>query len=271
MAFMSPNVVGFVMQEAWDRASATYLERRGRDVSTVSYGNLAPSEDELGLLGVLAGASVLDIGCGGGQNAVACALAGAKVVGIDISGAQLASARQLAAAHGVAIGWQQDDVANLGRELTARFDFVLAIQVLPYLDDPAAMIRLIRAFLRPGGKLVTSIDHPLRNCFYDTELEELSPYPVRSYDDERPLLWNFAAGMPMQAHHRPLGEWLGWVVAAGLELPQLIEAPAPPELCDELWPEDSPLAPLRHIPHTAIFVAQAPEQEGAGMQRKRES
>lgn len=268
---MSPNEAAFVMQEAWDRASAIYLERRGQDVSTVSYGNLAPSEDALGLLGELARATILDIGCGGGQNAVACALAGAKVVGIDSSRAQLAAARRLAEAHGVDIEWLQGDSAALGREISARFDLVLAIQVLPYVADPAAMIRLARSFLRPGGKLVISIDHPLRNCFYDTELEELSPYPVRSYDDATPLRWNFAAGIPMQAHHRPLGEWLGWVVAAGLALQQLIEAPAPPEIRDELWPEDSPLAPLRNIPHTAIFVAQAPGPTGTGMQHNIEN
>ena len=77
------------MQKAWDRASKVYLERRGHDVQTVSYGNLAPDEDALGLLGDLQGKRILDVGCGGGQNAVACALAGATVVGVDLSIAQL--------------------------------------------------------------------------------------------------------------------------------------------------------------------------------------
>jgi hypothetical protein len=92
-------------------------------------------------------------------------------------------------------------------------------------------------------------------------MEELSPYPVRNYFDEEPLLWNFGGDTPMQTHHYPLGQWLGWVVAAGFTLKQVIEAPAPPEVCDELWPEDSPLAPLRNLPHTAILVA-ASNNEG---------
>jgi SAM-dependent methyltransferase len=252
---MSGNHDHFGMQEAWDRASKVYLERRGDDVRAVSYGNLAPSDDTLALLGDLTGGRVLDIGCGGGQNAVACALAGAAVVGVDVSEVQLAAARRLAQAHGVAVEWRQGDALGIAAEQAASFDCVLAIQVLPYVDDPAAVLRMARALLRPGGMLIMSMDHPVRNCFYDTEMDELSPYPVRSYEDNTPLLWNFTAGLPMRAYHHPLGQWLAWVVAAGLVVQQVIELPAPPEICDELWPEDSPLAPLRNLPHTAILVA----------------
>jgi hypothetical protein len=81
---------------------------------------------------------------------------------------------------------------------------------------------------------------------------------VRSYFDTQPLLWNFAAEVPMQALHQPLGQWIEWVLKAGLHLQQLIEAPVPQALAAELWPEDSPLYPLRTLPHTAIFVAHAP-------------
>jgi 2-polyprenyl-3-methyl-5-hydroxy-6-metoxy-1,4-benzoquinol methylase len=257
---MTSNRDAFHMQEAWDRASATYLERRGSDVSTVSYGNLAPTEDELGLLGDVRGLHLLDTGCGGGQNSVACALRGAIVTGVDLSDAQLAAAQHLAQSHRVAIDWQQGDAASLGKQFHANFDLLLAIQVLPYLADPAATLRHVATLLRPGGRLIASIDHPIRNCFYDTEFEDFCSYPVRSYMDMALLRWNFDAGLPMQAYHQPLGVWIGWIAAAGLHIEQVIEAPAPLEICDELWSEDSSLAPLRNIPHTAIFVARAPEQ-----------
>ncbi len=256
--FMMRNSKHFSMQAAWDRASATYLERRGNDVAAIRYGNLAPSDDELGLLGNMRGLRVLDIGCGGGQSAVACALAGAEVVGVDLSAMQLAAAQALARQHGVAVDWRHVDGMNLGGMQGELFDLILTLQVLPYMDAPAAMLHASNRLLRPGGRLIISIDHPLRNCFYDAEMEELSPYPVRSYDDASPLLWNFAAGIPMQMYHYPLGKWLAWVVEAGLQVLQVVEASAPPDICDELWPEDSPLAPLRNIPHTAIIVAGAP-------------
>jgi SAM-dependent methyltransferase len=248
----------FVMEEAWDRASEAYLSRRGSDVRNVSYGNLAPSEDEIGLLGDVRGQRILDFGCGGGHNAVACALAGAEVVGIDLSAVQLAAARALALAHGVAVEWLQGDSGRLARWQGAPFDVLLAIQVLPYVDEPAALLRSAGKLLRPGGRIIVSIDHPLRDCFVDTEMDELSPYPVRSYFDQEPLVWKFAEGMPMRAHHRPLGQWIAWMVEAGLHLQKLIELPAPPEVCDELWAADSPLSPLREIPHTAILVGTVP-------------
>jgi SAM-dependent methyltransferase len=171
---------------------------------------------------------------------------------------QLAAAQALAQAHGVTVEWQHSDGMALGDWQGRCFDLILAIQVLPYVEDPAALLRLGRALLRPGGRLVASIDHPLRNCFVDVEVDELCPYPVRSYFDRADLTWNFAEGIAMQAHHQPLGQWIAWIVDAGLSLQNLVEAPAPEHVCNELWPEDSPLAPLRAIPHTAVLVARAP-------------
>ena len=243
------------MQEAWDRASDLYLARRGDDVQSVSYGNLAPTEADVALLGDVRGKRILDIGCGGGHNAVACALAGAAVTGIDISPVQLLAAQRLADEYGVTVEWRQGDGASSAEWAENAFDLVLALQTLPYIRDAAAVIRGVRQLLRPGGMLVVSLDHPLRNCFYDEETAELSPYPVRAYDDIAPLLWNFAANAPMQTYHQPLGVLISWLVEAGFALQRVIETPAPVDLCDELWPEDSPLAPLRNIPHTVILVA----------------
>lgn len=245
----------FAMQDAWDRASDLYLARRGDDVQSVSYGNLAPTEADLALMGDVRSKRILDIGCGGGHNAVACALAGASVIGLDISPVQLLAAQRLAAEHGVTVEWRQGDSASIAEWTENSFDLVLAVQTLPYIRDAAAVIRGASQLLRPEGMLVVSLDHPLRNCFYDEEMEELSPYPVRGYDDVAPLMWNFAADAPMKTYHHPLGVWISWLVEAGFALRRVIEAPAPVDLCDELWPEDSPLAPLRNIPHTVILVA----------------
>lgn len=241
---------------AWERASALYLERRGTDVSTISYGNLAPGEDELNLLGNLHGKQVLDFGCGGGHNAVACALVGAAVTGLDVSQNQLFAAQELAALHGVKVQWRQGDETALAQVADGAYDLLLAIQVLPYVTKLDDTLRHFARLLRPGGRLVMSVDHPMRNCFFDAEQQELNPYPARRYDDSEPLLWYFDDDVPVQSKHLPLGAWVQLVIDAGMRVQRIVEAPAPPELGDELWPEDSPLAPLRNIPHTLIVLAE---------------
>jgi SAM-dependent methyltransferase len=241
------------MREAWERASAVYLQRRGNDVKSISYGNLAPDEQKLGLLGDIHGKRLLDLGCGGGQNSVSCALAGAEVVGVDVSIAQLNAAALLANSHGVCVTWLCQDVAALGDEFRNIFDLVLAIQLLPYVDAPDGALRVAASCLRSGGTLVMSVDHPVRNCFYDAEMEELSPFPVRDYFDTTPVDWNFAEGVPMRTRHYPLHQWIDWALAAGLQIERLFEAPAPQEIAEELWPQDSALAPLHNIPHTLIM------------------
>jgi SAM-dependent methyltransferase len=252
------DMTGFDMQVAWDRASAEYLARRGDDVRAVSYGNLAPSEAELMILGDLHGVKVLDFGCGGGQNAVSCALAGANVTGVDVSAVQLAAAARLAQRNGQAVTWIHGAVPSHEVGALAPYDLILAIQVLPYVEDVAATLAALRALLMPGGRLVLSLDHPLRNCFYDAENDELSPFPVRPYAEDAWLAWDFALGVPMRMHHAPLGSWVGWLVGAGLQVDRIIEAPAPPDVSNELWPADSPLEPLHYIPHTAIIIGRVP-------------
>lgn len=220
----------------------------------VSYGNLAPFERELALLDEMRGKRVLDVGCGGGHNAVACARQGARVTGIDSSAAQVAAAHRLAAVEGVKVTWVQVDAVEF-RGPPSGFDLILAIQLLQYVDPVGHVLATCADLLHDEGTLIASIDHPLRSCFLDPEGGELMPYPVRGYDEAAILDWEFAPGMPMRSRHWPLGKWIEAFVEAGLTVTQVVEPLAPPEVCDELWPEDGPLAPLRLIPHTAILVA----------------
>jgi SAM-dependent methyltransferase len=243
----------FDMQAAWDTASAAFLMRRDPTTTTITYGNLSPTESEVRLLGDLRGRTVLDLGCGGGHNTVACARAGAQVTAIDPSYRQLAAARRLTAQHSVAVDLHQGTAALLPK-LGRVFDLVLAIQTLPYVDDLPQTLAACRGALTPSGRMVVSLDHPVRDCFFDEEAADLAAFPVRSYHDTAPLVWSFGASALMRSRHLPLAGWLAAFTEAGLRLGQLTEPPAPSDLLDELWPADGPLAPLRAIPHTLIMV-----------------
>jgi len=65
-------------------------------------------------------------------------------------------------------------------------------------------------------------------------------------------------GIDLPYHHRPLSHWIDDLLQAGFRLEKLIEPPTPVAILDDLWPLDSPLAPIRNIPHTVILVVRKP-------------
>ena len=107
----------------------------------------------LELAGSLEGLDVLDVGCGDGAYALAAARAGAHVTGLDRSGAAVAAARARTEGEGLALELQVADARALPFP-AARFDVVLAVTVLCFVEDPAQAIAEMARVLRPGGVLV---------------------------------------------------------------------------------------------------------------------
>ena len=244
------------MAEAWDKVSADYAGRQAREIEQVHYGPWAPDEADLQLLGPVRGHRVLDLGCGAGQCAVALAREGAQVTGVDASEQQLHRARQAAAQAAQAISFLQADAADLSMLPSGEWALILSIFALQYVADLAPALAECARLLTPGGRLIISTEHPTRALFFDTEEDELSPTPVRSYFDQSPLVWRFGAtDVAMCSFHRTMGQWIDHLTNAGFTLERLLEPTPPMELLDDLWPEDSALAPLRDVPHSVIFVA----------------
>ncbi len=107
----------------------------------------------LDLAGPLEGRDVLDVGCGDATYALAAARAGARVTGLDRSAAALAAARDRAASERLAVDLQVGDAGTLPFP-AARFDVVLAVTVLCFVEEPARAVAEMARVLRPGGVLV---------------------------------------------------------------------------------------------------------------------
>jgi SAM-dependent methyltransferase len=107
----------------------------------------------LDLAGALEGRDVLDVGCGDGAYALAAARAGARVSGLDRSAAAVDAARARAEAEGLVVDLQVGDAGALPFP-AARFDVVLAVTVLCFVEKPAQAVAEMARVLRPGGVLV---------------------------------------------------------------------------------------------------------------------
>lgn len=248
-------------QSAWNRASTIYQRNQQLSTKQVHYGPWSPTEDELHLLGDLRGKRVLDLGCGGGQSSIAMVRQGATVIGVDFSETQLRYAQQLVGqqlspALAQQLRFVHSDAEHLSEIASATIDLVLSVNTLQYVGDVASALHECGRVLCGGGQLIFTTDHPLRSCFVDEEADELAIYPIRSYFNDEPMRWQFPeSGAWMVSYHHTLAQWIELLADAGFLLQRLLEPPPPTELADELWPLDGPLAELRHIPQTIIFVA----------------
>ena len=111
----------------------------------------------------LAGARVVDVGCGGGLLAEGLARANAHVLAIDLAEPMLEVARLHAVAEGLTIDYRCLSAETLAEQHAAQFDVVTCMEMLEHVPDPSATLQALSALLRPGGHLfVSTINRNLR-------------------------------------------------------------------------------------------------------------
>jgi SAM-dependent methyltransferase len=184
----------------------------------------------LALAGDVAGRRILDAGCGSGPLSAALRDRGAIVTGFDSSAGMLELARRR-------LGGDADlRVADLASPLpypAGAFDDVIASLVLHYLEDWTAPLAELRRVLRPGGRLLASVNHPIAGHalvrpgaeYFSTYLwsEEMTTAGGQSY-----VLANW---------HRPLPAMISAFTGAGFRI-AAIEEPLPaPDTPRELLPD----------------------------------
>ncbi|MEL7130347.1 MAG: class I SAM-dependent methyltransferase [Pseudomonadota bacterium] len=111
-------------------------------------------------IGDVAGLCVLDAGCGPGFLVRDLLAAGAsKVVGFDISPAMIALAKSRVG-HAATLF-----IADLAKPLATlqngSFDLVVSSLAMDYVRDWCAPLGEFRRVLKPGGRLVMSVQHPM--------------------------------------------------------------------------------------------------------------
>lgn len=248
----------------WDTDADSYLATHGEFLGDVDL-RWCPEglrEAEADLLGDVRGQRVLELGCGAAAGARWLHTEGAYAVGLDLSAGMLRHARTAAARTGVAAPLVQADGLALPFP-DGCFDAVCtAFGAVPFVTDSAALMREVARVLRPGGRWVFALTHPMRWIFLD-DPGEPGLVAVHSYFDRRPYVEQDGAGAPGYVEqHRTLGDRVRELVAAGFVLTDLIE-PEWPEGHQRVWGQWSPLRG-RLFPGTAIFVAHKPDGAWVG-------
>ncbi|MFC1401847.1 MULTISPECIES: trans-aconitate 2-methyltransferase [Streptacidiphilus] len=194
------------------------------------------------------GASVVDLGCGTGALARRLADAeAAEVVAVDASRRMLANAEPHPR-----VRFIQADLESLSLPSRSA-DLVVSSMVLHYVADYPALVRRIADWLRPGGRLVFSQEHPICTAhrgmpgwLQTGEAEEGCHigagwvWPVDDYASEGPRTQHWILE-GVGKHHRRTSTLIATLLGAGLDL-TAIEEPTPtatalhtrPELAEHL-------------------------------------
>lgn len=219
------------------------------------------------LLGDVAGAAVLDAGCGDGWYARALRAGGARrVVAFDASAAMLDLAR---AAGPDAVEYHQADAAAL--PVLGAFDLALAAYLLHYAPTATAlqaMVAGLAANLVPGGRLVALVENPEpvpdagpRYAPYGFSRE--GPVPVA---DGAPIRYALVAGRELvrfETHYYARDTYAAALARAGFEAVAWHPLSLDPGCADAADP-DWFAAYLEHPPVVALTAVRAADPTRAG-------
>ncbi|MFJ4712387.1 class I SAM-dependent methyltransferase [Streptomyces sp. NPDC088785] len=243
----------------WDRNADDYQVEHGTFLGDDRFvwGPEGLDEVEAELLGPpedLAGKDVLEIGAGAAQCSRWLAAQGARPVALDLSHRQLQHAQRIQDGAAVQVPLVEADAGALPFR-AGSFDLACsAYGALPFVADQVKVLREVHRVLRPGGRFVFSVTHPIRWAFPDEPGPEGLSVSA-SYFDRTPYVEQDDEGRAVYVeHHRTVGDRVRDVVAGGFRLVDLIE-PEWPAWNTQEWGGWSPLRG-NLIPGSAIFVCE---------------
>lgn len=190
----------------------------------------------LSLVGDIKGHRVLDAGCGPGRHSKKLIAKGAHVTGIDVSQEMVNIAREYCEGRG------EFFTANFeqARFKRASFDLVIASLSLMYSRDINPVIKNFSRWLKPRGRFIFSIYHPVR--FF----QKISGFDF----SKRKKVWIHLQGCDVTVfnYYHPLESYFNSLQENGFDVRRLIE----PVLSRKHkgWPEDN-----YRIPRSIVIEA----------------
>ncbi len=214
------------MRTSWGKFSKWYS---GIVEEKESYQQKVLVPNVLRLLELKRGEDILDLGCGEGMFAREFQKTGANVVGLDIAPELITIAKKKSSKE---IVFHVANAKNLSMVNDHVFDAVVMILTLQNIDDMASTLREVRRVIKPTGKLLIVLNHPV------LRIPKLSGW---GWDEGQRLQYRRVNGymseikIPIQMHpgdapgdttwsfHRPLQTYIKALADAGFYLTNLEE------------------------------------------------
>jgi len=104
----------------------------------------------------LNGATVLDVGCGGGILTESMAASDASVTGIDMAEGPLAVARLHQHESNLDVDYRQATAEEMATTEAGKYDIVTCLEMLEHVPDPSLVIQSCAELVKPGGHVFFS-------------------------------------------------------------------------------------------------------------------
>jgi len=239
----------------WDRVAPSFHG----STALPEYGPLASPEDALRLLDLTPDLCALELGCGSGHSLRYLAERGAQELwGIDLSPVQIAFAEETLRPFAPRVRLIESPMeVNPGIPL-GHFDLVFSIYGLGWTTDLPATMTLVAGYLRPGGCVVVSGEHPVYSCL---EWNGTGYTIAEPYFTEGPREHTSWKGVPIVIQRRTLGTFVSQMIQAGLQIEALVETPLNTAAVKEAHADPArwySVARARVMPTTLIIKARKP-------------
>lgn len=202
---------------AWDAAAAD-LQDFGAEGDFARRYLLNPTI--FALAGEVAGARILDAGCGEGYLSRMLAKRGALVTGVEPAPGLYALCADRERREPLGINYINRDLIELALP-PGQFDLVIANMMLMDVPDYQAAIHMLATMARPEGHLILTLLHP---CFEESGASWPQTRAVRTSEyfaeHERPQRFG-------TLFHRPLSAYVNLLLDEGLTLRRMVEPRLP--------------------------------------------
>ncbi len=225
-----------INRESWNNRLNTHLASEFYGLEAFKNGKSSLNDIELGLLGTLAGKSVLHLQCHFGQDSISLSRLGAHVTGVDLSDKAIEAAKNLAAELGTDTEFICCNLYDLPKYLNRTFDIVFtSYGTIGWLPNMNEWAKLVNQFLKPGGFFIFVEFHPVLWMFDDDfekliysyfNVEMIAETEQGTYADK-----NAAISQKYVCWNHSLGDVLGNLLETGLQLMHFSEYDYSPYNC----------------------------------------